>query len=537
MLTALLRSLLGSAARASRLHAEALRRAWIAYGAGNHPEAHAAAQEAARALPESPQANYALGVIACALGKSDAAAAALERAVGSDAGNALYIAALANVRLLQEREDDAHALYRRAFPDVARRLDALPERSSPWKKAHPDWLRPLRRLSLPRVQDGKAPDLCAATPSCLLNWGLLLIRFRRVRAGTDLIEQALHANAGYGYGHAVLALVYTLDRAWPQALAAAQAARSLGADTLPGEMDLCVVSAQLGMGKPPHELDPLFDWRPLHGPNDDSYLERLPAIQGLPIAPLPADALVHFVACDTAYLEQHAVALAHSIRAQCGDGAIHLHLFEPTAQTWASLDKLRLDLSPLPLSVTWETVAFDDYSGKSLYCACARFVRLYQMVRATGNRVVMLDADSLVRGDLASALAGAGDIGLVRAEHEPPWHYYLGGFCAFRRSPVSLAFLRELGALLAFNLPGGRARRYLDQLALYICARRAESEGVCIEHLPIGKFCDTLFTEDALVWSVTQNKDADSPFARYKREVLARVQRPERPVACRTCAG
>jgi hypothetical protein len=222
-------------------------------------------------------------------------------------------------------------------------------------------------------------------------------------------------------------------------------------------------------------------------------------------------------------LERHAVALVHSIRAQHGNAAVHLHLFQPTAQTWATVDQLRAAVRPLPMSVTWETVAFDDYSGKSLYCACARFVRLYQIVRKTENRVVMLDADSLVRADLGSALAGAGDIGLVRAEHEPPWHCYLGGFCAFRRSTASVRFLHELSALLAVNLPGGRARRYLDQLALYICARRAESQGVRIDHLPIGKFCDTLFTEEALVWSVTQNKDADSPFARYKREVLARA--------------
>ena len=58
-------------------------------------------------------------------------------------------------------------------------------------------------------------------------------------------------------------------------------------------------------------------------------------------------------------------------------------------------------------------------------------------------------------------------------------------------------------------------------MALYVCARRAAAQGARVDELPIAKFCDTLFSEDALVWSVTQDKSADTPFARYKTAVLA----------------
>ena len=180
-------------------------------------------------------------------------------------------------------------------------------------------------------------------------------------------------------------------------------------------------------------------------------------------------------------------------------------------------------LAPLPLSATWESVDFNRYGGKGLYCACARFSRLYQLLLSTTNRIVMLDADSLVRGDLAVSLTQRRDIGLVRAEDEPLWHQYLAGFTTFRRSPAAEQFLKELGTFLATNLATGRARLYLDQIGLYACVhRRGGSFAEAVDHLPIATFCDTLFRDGALVWSVTQSKDEDSPFALLKRSVLRR---------------
>jgi hypothetical protein len=184
---------------------------------------------------------------------------------------------------------------------------------------------------------------------------------------------------------------------------------------------------------------------------------------------------------------------------------------------------LRSGIEPLMVSVTWESVDFERFGGKSLYCISARFSRLHELLQTAppGLRVVMLDADSLVRGDLAPALAGGREIGLVHAEHEPPWHQYLAGFTTFRVSPAATRFLHDVSAFLATNVTIGRARVYLDQIALYACAREAMAMEV-IDHLPLDVFCDTLFGESALIWSVTQNKGADSPFDRARRSVLER---------------
>jgi tetratricopeptide (TPR) repeat protein len=527
VLSSFLKDVLGSRARASRRHAAALERGYAAYAAHRYSEACEAGDAALRALPDSAAASYLVGLCACAAGDAQSAALALEHAVEFGDGSAGYIAALADARLLQQREDDAEALYRRAFPAIARDIDGMPEPPSPWKKAHPVWTSRLRNLTLPRPSASMEPRswrpgaLDDTRAAHVLNWGLLLIRRRRARAGMHLIGEALRTDPALGYGHAALSLMHTLDQAWPDALASGLAARELGAEVFPGATDLCIASAQLALRRTGDDPDPVFDWRPIESAFDDRHLDGLPRLEGLPFPDFPSCALVYFIACDTAYLLQHAVALIHSIRKHCGAAAIHLHLFDPGTEAWEAIEALRAAVRPLPLSVTWERVSFDDYSSKALYCSCARFARLYELVQHTGNTVVMLDADSLVRGDLAAALADAGEIALVRAEHEPPWHRYLAGFCVFRKSEASTRFLRELSAFLTANLASGRPLRYLDQVGLYACGLRLEAQDTHIDHLPVGKFCDTLFSDDALVWSVTQGKDDDSRFAIYKRSVLA----------------
>jgi hypothetical protein len=134
---------------------------------------------------------------------------------------------------------------------------------------------------------------------------------------------------------------------------------------------------------------------------------------------------------------------------------------------------------------------------------------------------VMVDADSLLRGELDTALPPQIQIGVVRAADEPVWHQYLAGFTVFRRSAASIRFLMDFSAFVVQNLIAGRARTYLDQIGLCATAYRHESMAHEITELPVQKFCDTLCKDEGLVWSVTQRKD-DDRYTAYKHAVLAR---------------
>ena len=514
-----------------------LRSALDRYAKGNYAEACMLCEAALALEPDLADASCLLGVLACRGGDADSGVRAIERALALSPGNTWYLAALADARLLQQRPGDAQALYSRAFPLEAADLAGLTDAGLPWKRTHPDWIGGLLQvtlpLSLPHLDATHKGQLPADEVEAghLLNWALALVSQRRVRQAIFLLQQAVMRDRRLGYGHAALALLHTLNRDWGPALTAAHVARSLGAEAFRGSNDLCVLAAQFGTGIAYSELDPVFDWSPLTASAEagSGHLDRLPPVEGVPYPRFPENILVYFIACDPRYFLEYGIALACSIRDSTERDAIHFHIYNPTPELWSALHELRSRLTPLMLSVTWESVDFDRFGGKSAYCSFARFSRLYQLLLDTSAdlRVVMLDADSLVRGDPAPALARGREIGLAHAGDEPLWHQYLAGFTAFRASAAATRFLHELSNFLATNLAAGCARAYLDQIALYACAHRRNAATVqVIDHLPVGVFCDTLFGESALIWSVTQNKGVDSPFDRARRSILERYNQP-----------
>ena len=501
---------------------------------GDYAAAGAMIEAAIARAPTHAGAHYLLGLLACHGGAHDTGARHIERALELEAGNRQYLAALADARLLQQREVDALALYTEAFPQEFAATRDLEDGDLPWKRAHPDWTRTLRRVVSPLPDPGcdgsRSPGPVRfddAVPGHLMNWALVLISRRQGKRAIWLLNRAILANARLGFAHAALAIVQTLNRDWEPALAAATSARALCEEGFQGANDLCILASQLGLGTDIKDFDPQFAWDAFSRPEPDitPELKMLPDLEGEAFPEFPAGALVCFIACDPQYLVDHATALACSIRENCDRCAIHLHVFNPDDRARSTIRRLGQALEPIPVSVTWEWADFDRYGGKSVYCPYIRFCRLYQLVASTENRVVMFDADSLVRGDLNAALEDCRAIGLVRTTGEPMWHQYLAGVVTFCRTTEAERFLLLLGSFLASNVLAGKGRAYLDQIGLYVCALHHRGTlGEAIQELAIERFCDTLFRDSALVWSITQNKAADGPFVQYQRAMLSKFE-------------
>jgi tetratricopeptide (TPR) repeat protein len=496
------------------------------YHAGDYAAACTACEAALKIYPAYAEASYVLGLLTCIGGAPELGARWFTHALSEAPHNPAYIAALADAMLLGQREQEALSLYERAFPELAAENAGVNEAGAPWKRAHPDWLQQSKRVTLPPVphdarEIATGGTLRRETATHLLNWAGLLVGRRQVRQAIYLTERAVKANPALSYAHALLALLYTLNREWKPALASATAARRLTAEVFPGSTDLCLVSSQLGLRYSFGELDPVFDWSAFTGVRGESESGQLPQCMGNIRPSFARGSLVYLICCDTDYFMTHAIALACSIREHDSAATIHLHLFNPRNDVWKAIRRLEKTLSPLPLTFSWEYLDFERYGGKAVYCACARFSRLYRIVQQCDNRVVMLDADSLLRAELSAALPSQIQIGVVRAPDEPVWHQYLAGFTAFRRSVASLRFLTDFSAFVMENLITGRARTYLDQIGLYATVYRHESLAHEITDLPVQKFCDTLCKDDGLVWSVTQRKD-DERYTAYKQAVLAR---------------
>jgi tetratricopeptide (TPR) repeat protein len=453
------------------------------------------------------------------------------RALELHPGNPPYLAAMGDALLLGSREEEAWEYYRRAMPEFSAATVAADSIDLPYRSAHPVWLRHISDVRMPRPAAAWAraralPALRFAdiAASCYSNYGSLLANRCRAMAAVRLFQHAAVDDPASGYPRAALALIHTLNRNWDAAIREANAARQSGVEVFPESNNFCLLAAALAHGKPPGTWDAYLDWRPLTADRAgaSACLDGLPRIDPAQLALPRRYPLVFFIACDEVYFRDYAMALIWSISEHCPRAAVHVHCFAREHSIASAIEALRRRVAPLDLYATFEDVDFTRYGGKGPYCQTARYCRLYQWTLVNEGRVAMIDADSLVRGDLVTALSGGSDISLVCADHEPVWHHYLSGFTAYQTSAKSRRFLEVLSSLLACNLAQRRMPDWMDQTALYVCAKLLRSEiGNVIEHLPL-EFCDTQFREEGLVWSITRDKQRASRFLDLQRAIMAR---------------
>jgi tetratricopeptide (TPR) repeat protein len=425
------------------------------------------------------------------------------------------LARKADALLLCGREDDALAAYAAIMPDVAVDLDPA---AMPALGAHRIWLRFLSRVGVPDEVASGVPQ--AVDVRAWSNYASLLANTRRTRSAAALFERVCDADPGDGYAWAARALIHTLNREWRAALPAARRAKELGAELFEASMDSCLLSAALGLGRAPGEVDDYLDWTALRAGEVDAMLARLPPLATPMASVSPQHELVFFVACDPAYLRRFGVALALSIRQHCPTAAVHFHVYSPDESSERVLDWLKTALAPLAIYASQESVDFERFGGVARYCAAARFARLYQWTQRNASRVVMVDADTLVRADLAPALARVGDVGLIFWPHEPMWHALPAFFSVWRDSPASRELLACQAALMVHNLLRRRVRTFMDQVGLYVCREMRPRAAGEIEYLPY-TYCDPNFEPASLAWTVTQAKEQAHAFQQLGAAVLA----------------
>jgi hypothetical protein len=450
--------------------------------------------------------------------RSGSAAAGLRlisEALALEPGRPDLLARKADALLLSGREEEALAAYAAALPEVAVEEDPP---GTPALSAHATWLRYLSRIS---VADGVRPGAPhSADLGAWSNYASLLANARRTRSAAAVFERVCYANPGDGYAWAARALIHTVNREWSAVVPAASRAKQLGVELFEASMDSCLLSAALATGRAPGDLDEYLDWSALGTGDVEGRLAQLPMLGGPMPAVSPQHELVFFIACDPAYLRRFGIALALSIRQQCPTAAVHFHIFSPDASSETALRWLEGALAPLALYASHESVDFERFGGVARYCAAARFARLYQWTQRNPNRVIMLDADTLVRSDLAPALARVPDVGLIFWPHEPMWHALPAFFTAWRASPATRAFLGRHAALMADNLLQRRARTFMDQVGLYVCRHVSPGAAQEIQSLPY-TYCDPNFEPGSLAWTVTQGKEQAHAFHQLKASVLA----------------
>ena len=194
---------------------------------------------------------------------------------------------------------------------------------------------------------------------------------------------------------------------------------------------------------------------------------------GPPDSELPPDReLVVFASCDSRYFAKYIDAFANSTAKACTQAILHVHVVDPTADTEIQAADIRRRHPGLPFILTSEASPADlDDKTRRVYFACARFLRLPELLEHYRRPVLMLDIDSVILRDISPLLAQAklelADLALVFGIPREPWSRLWADILLAAPTAKSLAFLDQTARYIAHFFRRGTAAWFLDQVALY----------------------------------------------------------------------
>ncbi|MFT4178100.1 MAG: hypothetical protein QM612_01355 [Thermomonas sp.] len=220
-----------------------------------------------------------------------------------------------------------------------------------------------------------------------------------------------------------------------------------------------------------------------------------------------------FAACDVAYL-RHAKALISSMDLVSPGYDFVLHIVNASEDELQGAVDFGDALTGTRLHVTGEAVTLDDPEAMRTYYACARFVRLAELLERTETPFLVLDADGVFVAPIDLDFTDKADAQLclpIRGleDGNNPLHLRVAAGAVWVRP---LDSTRAFFSAVAHDLLGlfgkGEATWYADQEAL---ARHLQSgTGNVVARNIKQKYVDWDFAKDAVIWTGKgKRKDLD----------------------------
>ena len=208
-----------------------------------------------------------------------------------------------------------------------------------------------------------------------------------------------------------------------------------------------------------------------------------------------------------------------------------LHLNMPTAhlsawlvniapgETLAGLQQVHAPMTfthvDVPLDAEQSMLGLDGktfYTEKSGFCVNLRARGIHRLLLDGHQRILSLDADSLVRGDLGGLLQllERHDIAIHKRDSEPDYMRVAGGAIAVRNTPSTVQFFARMIELIDEL---GPRTFFSDQWAFHLASTEL-GQTTDIAHLP-RTYIDWEFREDSVIWTGKgQRKHHDKTYRR-----------------------
>lgn len=357
-------------------------------------------------------------------------------------------------------------------------------------------------------------------PALLEIHATVLIRQHRLIEAEKVLLKITTLDQSRGWAWAALAVLYGLAGHWDKAGEPAERAHSLGVEICRNLVHLTLLFSRLVQGQAPGDL---LSISALNEETDSTaFIGQLPEVRGTFKATGPADAPIVFVACDPVYLTEHLPALAWSLERLGRPVTLHIHIYNPGPEVDLVMPAIDAGLNVVTFNVTAENVSDKDFWPLKVYYSAARFCRLWELMQHNDVPVIAVDADLLMRRPWEE-IPGLGDpsvdVALSHVQSGPPWDHFIAGLTVFNSTPGAKEFLSRMAGLIAENLLNGKARWFIDQIALFLSVERAAAPERLLP-VPYQNFCSTTFEPTACAWAVTVDKTSETLFSAFKRELL-----------------
>jgi Flp pilus assembly protein TadD len=229
-------------------------------------------------------------------------------------------------------------------------------------------------------------------------------------------------------------------------------------------------------------------------------LAALPPITG----EMPArdgGGFIIYAGCDARYFHDYARAIPLSAAAASPGIDVHLHVVTPDAGFGAAITRLKSALQTGRLTVSTEHAPQSTRAD----LANMRFARAAALLDAVRRPILMLDADSLVRGDVSglAAMFAADDLALfARPDNLPLNQQVLTSAMFVRPTEHGVRFMRRLGAYIMGCAARDLRPWYLDQCGVTIILKRTQMAGepLRVAQLPQA-YVDHALGDGARIWT------------------------------------
>lgn len=216
-------------------------------------------------------------------------------------------------------------------------------------------------------------------------------------------------------------------------------------------------------------------WSPVKG-NDSA-----PSPHFLSPAPLRPYSLVVFACCDALYFVKFGIRLVQSLAAVADDRPFlcHIHVVNPTPETVEQLQALSGSLE-LPLAWSLEqTTDLPEAIRTQLiqpaflntYFACARFLRLPELLARYGVPILTVDVDALFTASPFTMLSGMGveryDVSIPDGTKLGPGREFFCNIVHHQGTPASRAYANLVARYIRAYFIERRPWWMLDQAALF----------------------------------------------------------------------